>query len=54
MNYSTFLLNIPTGNFVHHIEVKPNKGAQLARAAGCSSFIISSEDLRIVLKMNSG
>jgi len=54
MNYSTFLLNIPTGNFVHHIETIPGKGAKLARAAGCSSFIISNEDLNVVLKMNSG
>lgn len=54
MNYSTFLLNVPNGNFVHHIEIKPGYGAKLSRAAGASSFIISNEDLYIILKMNSG
>jgi large subunit ribosomal protein L2 len=54
MNYSTFLFNIPSGNFVHHIETIPGNGAILTRAAGSSSFIISNEDLNVVLKMNSG
>jgi len=53
-NSSTFLLNIPPGNFIHHIEMLPNKGAILSRAAGSSSFIISKDDFYIHLKMNSG
>jgi ribosomal protein L2 len=53
-NSSTFLLNIPNGNFIHHIEIKPNIGATISRAAGCSSFIISRDNLYIYLKMNSG
>jgi len=53
-NSSTFLLNIPTGNFIHHIEMMPNKGAVLSRAAGCSSFVISKDSLYTHLKMNSG
>lgn len=54
INASTFLLNIPTGNFVHHVELFPMKPAQLVRAAGCSSFIISNDEDFIYLKMNSG
>jgi len=53
-NASTFLMNIPNGNFIHHIEVIPGKGAKLSRAAGTSSFIISSDKKFSFLKMNSG
>jgi large subunit ribosomal protein L2 len=53
MNSSTFLFNIPTGNFVHHVELKPGKGGLLSRAAGTSSFLISEDDNFIFLKMNS-
>jgi large subunit ribosomal protein L2 len=54
INSSTFLLNVPTGNFVHHIESMPNNGAKLTRAAGSSSFIISKEVDFVFIKMNSG
>lgn len=54
VNSSTFLFNVPTGNFVHHIELFPNKGAKLSRAAGTSSFLISQEKNYVFLKMNSG
>lgn len=53
-NCSTFLFNIPTGNFIHNIEVKPGKGGILARAAGVSSFLISEDKNFSFLKMNSG
>jgi large subunit ribosomal protein L2 len=53
-NSSTFLVNIPTGNFIHHIESKPGKGAKLVRAAGSSAFLISEEKNNVFLKMNSG
>jgi len=53
-NASTFLRNIPNGNFIHHIEVLPGRGATLTRAAGSSSFIISSDKKFSFLKMNSG
>jgi len=51
---STFLMNIPTGNFVHHVEPVPGRGAKLARAAGASSFVISKDSKYVSLKMNSG
>jgi len=53
-NSSTFLLNIPTGSFIHHIETMPSKGAKLSRSAGCSSFVISKDNFYAYLKMNSG
>jgi len=51
---STFLFNIPAGNFIHHIERKPGCGAKLARSAGASSFIISKDINHVFVKMNSG
>jgi large subunit ribosomal protein L2 len=54
LNSSTFLYKIPTGNFIHHIELKPGYGAKLSRAAGLSSFLISEENNYSFLKMNSG
>ena len=51
---SSFLMNIPTGNFVHHIEQVPGCGATLARSAGTSSFVISKNNNSVFLKMNSG
>jgi large subunit ribosomal protein L2 len=53
INSSTFLFNIPTGNFVHHIELKPGIGGLLSRAAGVSSFLISEDNNFVFLKMNS-
>lgn len=53
-NASTFLFNVPTGNFIHHVELKPGLGAQLVRAAGTSCFLISEEKDFVFLKMNSG
>lgn len=54
LNASSFLFNIPIGNFIHHIELSPNNGAQYTRAAGCSSFLISEDKDYVYIKMNSG
>jgi len=57
LNYkyaSTFLSEISAGNFIHHIETKPGKGAKIMRAAGTSAFIISKENNFVFLKMKSG
>ena len=51
---SSFLMNIPAGNFVHHVEQNPGCGATLVRSAGASSFIISKDINSVFLKMNSG
>lgn len=49
-----FLVDIPAGNFIHHVEVIPTKGVKLMRAAGTSCFIISKEGDYSFLKMKSG
>jgi large subunit ribosomal protein L2 len=49
-----FLLDIPAGNFIHHVEVIPTKGVKMMRSAGTSCFIISKEGNYSFLKMKSG
>jgi large subunit ribosomal protein L2 len=50
----TFLGNIPAGNFIHHVEVSPQKGVKIMRAAGTSCFILSKDKNFSFLKMKSG
>ncbi len=38
------LKNMPEGTFIHNIELKPNKGAQLVRAAGASAQILGFDE----------
>ena len=51
---STCLKNIPDGMLVHNIELKPKKGAQMARSAGAYARIMAKEDGMITLKLPSG
>ena len=48
------LRNIPLGTLVHCIEMRPGKGAQLARAAGSSAQLIAREGKHATLRMRSG
>lgn len=48
------LRNIPVGAVVHCVEMKPGKGAQLARAAGSSAQIIAREGSYATLRLRSG
>ena len=48
------LENIPVGTVVHAIELKPGRGAQIARAAGISAQIMAKEGAYATLKMPSG
>jgi len=48
------LRNIPLGSVVHAIELKPKKGAQMARAAGASAQLVAREGLYATLRMRSG
>ena len=48
------LSHIPFGSFVHAIELKPGKGAQLARAAGTYAQLTAKEDRYVTLKLPSG
>lgn len=46
--------NIPLGTSVHCIELKPGKGAQLARSAGASAQLIAKEGSYATLRLRSG
>jgi large subunit ribosomal protein L2 len=48
------LKNIPIGSQVHCIEMKPGKGAQLARSAGASVQLVAREGEYVTLRMRSG
>jgi large subunit ribosomal protein L2 len=48
------LKNIPAGTVVHAIELKPGKGAQMARAAGTQAQLVSKEGGYALLKLPSG
>ena len=51
---SMSLLNIPIGTFVHCIEMRPGKGAQLARSAGASAQLLAKEGNYATLRLKSG
>jgi len=51
---SMSLLNIPIGTFVHCIEMRPGKGAQLARSAGASAQLLAREGNYATLRLRSG
>jgi large subunit ribosomal protein L2 len=48
------LRNMPLGSVVHCIEMKPGKGAQLARSAGASVQLVAREGDNATLRLRSG
>ena len=48
------LANIPTGTFLHNIELNPGRGGQLARAAGNSAQLMAKENGYALLRLPSG
>ncbi len=48
------LKNIPAGTVVHSIELRPGKGAQMARAAGTQAQLVSKEGDYALVKLPSG
>ncbi len=48
------LNNIPVGSTVHCVELKPGKGAQLARSAGTSAQLVAREGVHSTLRLRSG
>jgi len=48
------LRNIPSGTVVHNIELKPGKGAQMARSAGAQAQLVAKEGDYALLKLPSG
>lgn len=48
------LSNMPLGTVVHSVEMKPQKGAQLCRAAGTGARLMAREGKYATLKLPSG
>ena len=48
------LTNIPTGTFVHNVELNPGRGGQLARAAGNAAQLMAKENGMALLRLPSG
>ena len=48
------LRNIPPGTTVHNVELKPGKGAQMARSAGAQAQLVAKEGDYALLKLPSG
>ncbi len=48
------LRNIPLGTSVHCIELKPGKGAQIARSAGAGVQVLAKEGSYATLRLRSG
>ena len=48
------IANIPTGTFIHNIELYPGKGAQLVRSAGVAAQLISKENGIAQVRLPSG
>ena len=46
--------NIPTGTFIHNIELYPGKGAQLVRAAGSMAQLMAKEGRYALVRLPSG
>ncbi len=48
------LQDIPVGTVVHNVELKPGRGAQLARSAGTSAQLMAKEGKYALLRLPSG
>jgi large subunit ribosomal protein L2 len=48
------LRNVPVGSVVHCVELKPGRGAQLARSAGASVQLVAREGTYATLRLRSG
>ena len=48
------LINIPTGIFVHNIELVPGRGGQIVRSAGTSAQVMAHDGGFTTLKLPSG
>lgn len=48
------LTNIPVGSVIHCVEMKPGKGAQLARSAGAAVQLVAREGQYATIRLRSG
>ena len=46
--------SIPQGTIIHAVEMKPGKGAQIARSAGTSVTLVAKDGAYAVLRLRSG
>jgi len=49
-----FLSDLPMGTIIHNIELKPGKGAAMARSAGSYAQLIAREGKYATVKLPSG
>lgn len=45
---------IPAGTILHNIEIRPGKGAQIARGAGAEATLVAKSDIYCQVKLPSG
>ena len=48
------IMNIPVCSVIHNIEMRPGKGAQIARSAGQSAQILGREERYVLVRLSSG
>jgi large subunit ribosomal protein L2 len=48
------LSQMPVGTICHNIEMKPGKGAQIARSAGTYVQLVGRDGARVIVRLNSG
>jgi len=48
------LRSIPVGTFIHNLELRPGKGGQLVRSAGCAAQLLAKEGEYGVVRLPSG
>ena len=48
------LRSIPVGSIVHNVEMKPEKGGQIARSAGTYAQLVGRDGAYAILRLNSG
>ena len=48
------LRSVPVGSVIHCVELKPGKGAQIARSAGTSVQLVAREGAHATLRLRSG
>lgn len=46
--------NMPVGSVIHCVELKPGKGAQIARSAGTYAQLVAREGTYVTLRLRSG
>ena len=48
------LRNMPLGTTIHCVELRPGKGAQIARSAGASAQLVAKDGLHATIRLRSG